>query len=51
MFLVYADDVKTLDGTIYVYTTQKNTKALIFSSEEISLEVQEEKIKYMILSK
>jgi len=49
MFLVYVDDVNTLDGTIY--TTQKNTKALIFSSEEISLEVQEEKIKYMILSK
>ena len=47
-FLVYADDVNTLDRTIH--TLQRNTEDLIVCSEEISLEVQAEKTRYMIMS-
>ena len=47
-FLVYADDVNTLDDTIH--SIQKNTEAIIISSKEISLELKAEKTKYMIMS-
>ena len=47
-FLVYADDVNTLDDTIH--SIQKNTGFLKVSSKEISLELKAEKIKYMIMS-
>jgi hypothetical protein len=47
-FLVYDDDVSTLDGTIH--TIQRNKEALIFSGKGISLEVKAEKAKYMIMS-
>jgi hypothetical protein len=46
-YLVYADDVNTLNGTIY--SVKKNKETLIVSSKEISLEVKAEKSKYMIM--
>ena len=46
-FLVYADDVNILDGSIY--TTRKNTEALLMASKEIGLEENAEKTKYMVM--
>jgi hypothetical protein len=45
---VYADDVNTLSGSIH--TTRKKTEVLIIASKEISLEVESEKTKYMVMS-
>jgi len=47
-FLVYADDVNILGGS--VYTIKKNTEALFVSSKEISLEEKADKTKYMVMS-
>ena len=47
-FLIYADDVNTLDDTIH--SIEKNTESLIVCSKKINLEIQAEKIKYMIMS-
>lgn len=47
-FLVYVDDVNTLEDTIH--TIQKNTEVLIVCSKEINLDVQAEKRKYMTMS-
>jgi hypothetical protein len=47
--LVYADEVKILGGS--VHTTQKNAKALVVVSKEISLEVDAGKYKYIVLSR
>jgi hypothetical protein len=46
--LVYADDVNILGGSIQ--TIRKNTEALLIDSKEIGLEINAEKIKYMIMS-
>jgi hypothetical protein len=46
--LVYADDVNLLRDTIY--TLKKNTVMLIDASEEVCLEINIEKTKYMLLS-
>jgi hypothetical protein len=46
--LVYADDVNLLGDNID--TTKKNTEILTRSSKEVGLEVNAEKIKYMLLS-
>jgi hypothetical protein len=46
--LVYADDVNIL-GRI-IHAKKKNTKALVVTSKEISLEVNAEKTKYMVTS-
>jgi hypothetical protein len=46
-FLVYADDVNILDGSIY--TTRKNTEALLIASKEIGLEENAEKTKHMVM--
>jgi hypothetical protein len=43
-FLVYADYVNILSGSIH--TIRKNTEALLISSKEIDLEVNAEKTKY-----
>jgi hypothetical protein len=45
--LVYADDVNLLGDIIDTIT--KNTEALIDASEEVGLEVNAEKAKYMLL--
>jgi hypothetical protein len=47
--LVYADDVNILGGSIH--TIRKNTEASVIASEEIGLEVNAEKTKYMVMSR
>ena len=44
--LVYADDVKILGGSLH--TIKENTEALIVASQEIGLEVNADKTKYMV---
>jgi hypothetical protein len=46
--LVYADDVNILGRSLHA--VKKNTKALVAASEEIGLEVNTEKTKYMFMS-
>jgi hypothetical protein len=46
--LAYADDVNTVGENID--TIQKNTEALLDTSNEVGLEVNPEKPKYMMLS-
>jgi hypothetical protein len=46
--LAYADDVNLLGGNIY--TINKNTETLIVASEEVGLEANIEKTKYMLVS-
>ena len=45
----FADDVNVLDGGIH--TIKKNTGALLVGSKEIGLEVNADKIKYMVMSR
>jgi predicted SPOUT superfamily RNA methylase MTH1 len=47
--LVYTGDVNILGGSIH--TIRKNTEALVITSEEINLEVNAEKTKYMVMSR
>jgi hypothetical protein len=47
--LVYADDVTLLGDN--VDTIKKNTECLIYASNEVGLEVNAEKTKYMLLSR
>jgi hypothetical protein len=47
--LVYADDVNILGGS--VYAIKKSTEALVVASQEIGLEVNAEKTKYMVISR
>jgi hypothetical protein len=46
--LVYADDVNILGGRINII--RKNTEALLLTSKKIDLEVNAEKMKYMVMS-
>jgi hypothetical protein len=46
---VYADDLNLLGYNIHTIT--KNTQTLIDASKEVSLEVNPEKTKYMLLSR
>jgi len=46
--LVYADDVNILGGS--AHTVKKNTKPLLVASKENGLEVNVDKIKYMVIS-
>ena len=48
-FLVYADDVDILSGS--VLTMKKNTDALVLASKEIGLEVNAERSKCMVMSR
>jgi hypothetical protein len=45
---VYADDVNILGGSIH--TTKKNTEVLVVTSNETGLEVNAEKMRYMVMS-
>jgi len=47
-FLVYADDVNIVGGTIY--TINENAEALIVASKKTGLEVNADKTMYMIMS-
>jgi biotin operon repressor len=47
--LIYADDVKLLGDKID--TSKENIQTLIDASKEVGLEVNTEKIKYMLLSR
>jgi hypothetical protein len=47
--LVCADDANVLGDNID--TTNKNTETLIHASEEVGLEINVEKTKYMLLSR
>ena len=47
--LAYADDVNILGGS--VHTVKENTEALVVATKEIGLEVNDDKIKYMIMSR
>jgi hypothetical protein len=47
--LAYADDVNIVGETID--TIQRNTKALLDASKEVGMEVNPEKIKYMLVSR
>jgi len=47
-FLVYADDVNILGGSIH--TIKENTEAFVVASKEIGLEVNADKTKYMVMS-
>jgi hypothetical protein len=48
-FLGYADDVNMLEGS--VHTIKENADALIVDSQEIGLEVNADKTKYMVMSR
>ena len=47
--LAYADDVNILGGS--VHTVKENAEALIVASKEIGLEVNADKIKYVVMSR
>jgi len=47
--LVYADDVNILDGSIH--TVKENTEALAVVSVEIGLEINSDKIEYIVMSR
>jgi len=47
--LVYADDINMFGGS--VYTTKKNTEALVVASKENGLEVNTDKTNYMVMSR
>jgi hypothetical protein len=47
--MVYADDVNILGGSLH--SIKKNAEDLVIASKEISLEVNAEKTKYMVMSR
>ena len=47
--VVYTVDVNILGGS--VHTTQEKAEALVFTSKETGLEVNADKIKYMVMSR
>ena len=48
-FLVYAEDVNVQEGSIY--TIKVKAEALVVASKEFGLEVNDEKTKYMFMSR
>jgi hypothetical protein len=51
--LIYADEVNIVGekNNIYIYIIKKNTQALIDASKKLGLEVNQEKTKYMLVSR
>ena len=47
--MVYANDVSIFGGS--VHTIEKNTEAMVVGSKDIGLEVNADKIKYMVMSR
>jgi len=47
--LAYADDVNILGGS--VHTVKENAEALVVATKEIGLEVNSDKMKYMVMSR
>ena len=47
--LVYADDINILGGSIY--TIKENKEALVVASKEIRLDVNDDKTKYLVMSR
>ena len=47
--LVYVDDVNILEGS--VRTVKENTEVFLVASKEIGLEINTDKIKYMVISR
>jgi hypothetical protein len=47
--LVYTEDVNILGGSVHI--RKKNTEALVVASKEIGLEVNADKIKYLVMSR
>ena len=45
---MYANDVNIMEGS--VHTIKENAEAVIVTSKEIGLEVNADKLKYMVLS-
>ena len=48
-FLVYADDVNVLDGSIH--TVKENMESLLVGSKGTGLEVNADKTRYMVMSR
>jgi hypothetical protein len=47
--LVFADDVNKIGGSLH--TVRKNAEALLVSSREIGLKVNDDKTKYVVISR
>jgi hypothetical protein len=47
--LIYADDVNKLGGSVHII--MKNTETLVVSSNEIGIEANADKAKYMVMSR
>ena len=48
-FLAYADDVNILGGSVHI--AKENAEALVVATKENGLEVNADKIKYMVMSR
>jgi hypothetical protein len=50
-FLVFADDVNTMGGSLHTTSIKKNAEALLVSSRETGLKVNDDKTKYVVISR
>jgi hypothetical protein len=49
--LFYADDVNILGGSVHTVQVKENAEALVVVSQEIGLEVNADKTKYIVMSR